>query len=130
MIGVRVAALVLLAGCSTIDQHTEPPADWPDLMPIEHRVSPGEVLTRCYRYVSWPLRLLGSVPFGCAELNFTDHTCTVWYPDDAAGEHVRRHELLHCAGYDHPGESTLRDAWRAYVAGQVGRAAASAAARP
>lgn len=111
------AALALLAGCSTIDQHTPAPAGWPDLLVIEHRTDLAGARAACRAYVGFL-----DIPLGCAVVNFNERTCNVWHVNELA----RRHELLHCAGHDHIGDSVLRDAFHAWTAYQLGQAAAAA----
>jgi hypothetical protein len=111
---VRLACLALvaaaLAGCSSIDYHTPAPADWPDLMPIEHHVSHAEMRERCMPFMAWY-----ESPEACAIVQFVERRCDIWLSADfPPGADVIEHERAHCAGRDHPGDSTLRDAWRAY----------------
>lgn len=109
------AALLFLASCTTIDAHRAPPADWPKLKVVEHRVGAVEMLKRCYRYVSLPMKLAGSVPFACAEVDFVRRRCDIWAIEDAE-EGVMEHERDHCDGRDHVGDDTLAQALRAYRA--------------
>lgn len=114
---MRAALLILaLAGCTTIDAHRPPPPAWPRLEVFEHRVGAAEMLRRCYRYVSLPMKLMGSIPFACAEVNFAARRCDIWAVFDAE-EGVMEHEREHCAGRDHIGDSTLGDALLAWRAG-------------
>lgn len=113
---MRIAALLLLvAGCTTIG-HQPPPADWPNLTIVEHQVGTWSMLKHCYQYVSLPMKLIGGIPFSCAEVNFPARRCDIWCTEDMNAETLE-HERLHCAGYDHFGASTLADAWRDYKAG-------------
>lgn len=111
--------LIVLSGCSTIDRHTPPPAGWPDLTIYEHRVDGAVMHARCKPYVGFLM-----MPLACAEINFAARRCDVWLTPDSSA-FVREHELLHCAGYDHPGSTQLRDLWQLYSAGAVGTAAAN-----
>lgn len=115
-----IAALLTLTGCSGmfIDSHTPAPADWPELRVIEHRVSRDEMAERCSKYVPW----YSSVE-ACAEWHFARGECHVWITPDSM-RFVVEHELMHCRGLDHPGDSTARDAWHAFSATIAGRALA------
>lgn len=118
-----VAALLTLSGCSSlfIDTHTAPPADWPLLRVVEHRVERTVVENRCAPYVPWY-----SVALACAEWHFAAGECHVWITPDSS-RFVIEHELLHCRGLDHPGASSARDAWHTYSAGVAARALADQA---
>lgn len=100
----RFLVVLLLAGCTTIG-HEPPPADWPALRVQEDRLEVREMRDRCQRYAGWH-----SVADACTEINFAENWCRISYvyPENLA------HERLHCAGRDHVGESTLRDAWARY----------------
>lgn len=116
------AAIALLLGaCSTIDEHTPPPLDWPALTVDVARVAHGEMRETCGRFTS-----VMASPEGCALLDFSARTCSIVLSRDFPSQAVERHEYLHCAGFDHPGESTLADLWRNYKAAALGRATAAA----
>jgi hypothetical protein len=100
------AVMALAAGCAHIDDMTPPPADWPELRVEEHGAA--GTLENCSRYTS----LLAWPPLGCAVIYFTEGVCRIWFMT----EWVRQHELKHCRGFDHYGETTLRDAWNAHKA--------------
>ena len=94
---LALAVIVLgLTGCATIDYNTPPAADWPALQVVETDA----------RYCK---------PFdiGCAWVNLREMVCYVFIGAEA----VREHELAHCRGYDHPGESTMRDLWAKWKKG-------------
>ena len=95
---------LLLSGCTTIEHGSEP-KDWPRLSIDVRKVSYVEVLKRCSKY--------NPAPIACAEIYFRTMTCVVWVTPDVP-RYVMDHELGHCNGADHFGESTLRDAWAAY----------------
>ena len=103
-----------LTGCATLISANPPPTDWPRLSVSIHRVSTYEVLKRCSKYLTPAARLIGlGLVGGCAEINFARFRCDIWVPVDVdAG--VLEHEMDHCFGRDHLGESTLRDAWLTY----------------
>jgi hypothetical protein len=105
---LAVVALGILAGCSALGPGIE---DWPELAVHEHYVPHAEMRSRCAAFAAF-----GAPPMACAEINFAQRRCDIWFsaalPQSA---YVRKHERLHCAGHDHEGESTLREAlagWR------------------
>jgi len=113
----RCAALLFILlfpmGCSTIDQH-ERVAGWPSLKLVEHYVPDDEMRARCAKYMPF-----GFLPEACAEFYFAQGECHVWYSADyPPTQYVMQHERLHCAGYDHPGDTTLRDVLARYEAGR------------
>lgn len=113
-----ILAWACLPGCATVDSHTAP-SDWPTLTVRDNVVSGAQVIRRCYKYVPTWAKLLGTFPMACAEINFAALTCDIWRAHDASPE-MLEHELIHCAGGQHPGDTTLADAWmqyKAYVAG-------------
>lgn len=92
---------------SEIDTHKLPPVDFPKLSIIVHQVSHTEMLERCKDTV-WK-------PLACAETNFTTMVCDIWYSKDVPPtKAIIDHEELHCKGYDHVDESSIRDAWENY----------------
>jgi len=101
-------ALGVLAGCSALGPGIE---DWPELAVHEHYVPHPEMRSRCRAFAAF-----GSPPRACAEVNFAERRCDIWFSADSPpSAYVRAHERLHCAGHDHEGESTLREAldgWR------------------
>ena len=105
------ALAALAAGCATIDHH-EPVAGWPELRIVEHYVPDAELRSRCAKYVP-----LGLFPESCAEFYFDRGECHVWYNADFRPQpYVMEHERLHCRGYDHAGDTTLRDVLARYNA--------------
>src|SRR5688572_2738635 len=102
---------LLLSGCGSMISNNPPPPDWPKLAISVHRVSFYEVLKRCSKYLTPVNRVMGlGLVGGCAEINFAHVRCDIWIPHDA-DPLVLEHEMDHCAGKNHPGESTLTDAW-------------------
>lgn len=83
------------------------PADWPELVVEIRVVSADEAKAACRKY-----SLFSSA---CAEIFFVDSRCVVWIRPDASYA-VLQHEISHCHGSDHEGQSTLRDAWAAWKA--------------
>src|SRR3990167_2186056 len=106
----------LLVGCATtIDNHTSPPLDWPKLTIVENYVPVGILYEKCYKYVPEWMKWLGAIVEGCAEMDFKANTCTIWVRDSGfADTNILTHERLHCQGYDHIGDSILKDEWRKY----------------
>lgn len=98
-----LAATVLLAGCATtIDLSRRPPADWPQLEVVVQRVSEAEVKRICANE-----NLL--IGYACTAVYFDTRKCFIYLA--SSDPEVLAHERLHCLGYDHPGESTMRNAW-------------------
>src|SRR6185503_10386594 len=96
--------LVLLAGCSSID-HVKVDG-WPALEVVERYVARSELHERCKEYVTG----FAMLPVACAQFDFVNRRCYVWYnADDPPTAATIEHERLHCQGYDHPGEATMRD---------------------
>ena len=48
-------------------------------------------------------------PEGCAVIDLVGLTCEIWLSTDFPLVSHREHELLHCAGYDHPGGRFMVD---------------------
>lgn len=107
MRGAILIFLIATSACASIDPQSGP-KDWPSLRLDIREVSQIEVIKRCAKY-SGPL----SIPLACAEVNFRTVTCVVWITKDAH-PYVMAHELAHCGGADHYGETTLKDAWAQY----------------
>ena len=123
---MRYLLILLLAGCSTIDTHTAPPRDWPNLRIVEHRVPHNVMRDRCAKYTAW-----GSYPEACAEVNFAAMRCDIWFSADfpPLPEWVE-HERLHCSGHGHEGEeNTLAVAWTRYKQHAAGAAVARGLAK-
>ncbi|HEX5129602.1 MAG TPA: helix-turn-helix domain-containing protein [Usitatibacter sp.] len=110
---------IAFAGCTAIG-HQPAPADWPLLKHVEVRAKPVELIEACYAGVPAWQRVLGTVSLACAWINFENMTCTTFNEVDDHGP-VYEHELEHCAGRDHYGDSSLADYWerhkRAMMAG-------------
>ena len=94
---------VLLGGCILpgIDWETPPPADWPLLAVKYYEMSIDDIATRCPNVV---------LPVGCAVVNFALSECYVYTATSTPW--IVEHEEKHCLGYDHYGDSTMRDAWK------------------
>ena len=116
-------ALVLLAAllpaCATIDDHQRV-VGWPELEVVEHYVPERQMQERCQRYVGF-----GMVPMACAEFDLAARKCHIWYSADSRPMgFIRRHERLHCAGYDHIGSTGMQRFLDQYTARHSGSAAA------
>ena len=116
-----LALSLLTAGCSTtIDSHVAPPADWPVLAVIEHRVPHAVMRDRCGRFTPWY-----ASPEACAEWHFAQGECHIYFSADfPPAAWIAEHERMHCAGYDHPGSTAAKDAWSAFAVTYAGRALA------
>ena len=104
---------IALTGCTTINMHTPPPADWPALTVHERTVSTAGMIAKCYPAMPLAHKLIVSLPIACAWIRFDEGTCTI-YLTDWTPTSALEHEYEHCAGRDHEGESNLRDAWTRY----------------
>lgn len=110
--------LAVLLGCATVISHQAAPDDWPQLERREVRVGFLEVQRLCAparQNMSvagwlWSLGLAGE----CTLIDFDKRICWHVRPIDETDSGFDDHELEHCAGKDHVGESVLRDAWAAY----------------
>lgn len=110
-----------LTGCATvIDQHSQI-ADWPNLKVRDNVVSGIEVIRTCYKYLSPFAKYTGTIPMACAEINFAAGTCDIYRAHDA-DEWIIRHERMHCAGFQHVGDTKMADDWRNYRAYAAGAA--------
>lgn len=109
-----------VAACTTIDEHTEPPKDWPDLSITEHYVPHAQMRDRCVKYTAWYLN-----PEACMEVHFDTKVCDLWFSADFPPPQLFvQHERMHCAGYQHPGDTQLSDAWNNYKAAVAGESIA------
>lgn len=105
-IGVMLFALAV-SGCAVVRGSSDRPADFPVLRTTAHFVSTVEMRDRCAEFAP-----PGTLVEACAAWNFIAGTCDIWIARDFVSWSVIAHELQHCAGVDHVGETTLRDAWR------------------
>lgn len=96
--------VALSSACASIIGH-EKVAGWPQLAVYEHYVPHAQMRERCARYVGF-----GSLPVACAQFRLAERRCDIWYSADfPPSRDIIEHERLHCAGYDHVGETKLRD---------------------
>jgi hypothetical protein len=76
---------------------------------VERYVPQAEMRSRCKEYVT----SVAMVPVACAQFDFVNARCYVWYnADEPPSAATIAHERLHCQGYDHVGETTMRDLLR------------------
>jgi hypothetical protein len=115
---ILVVLAALLPACATVDhQRVE---GWPELEIVEHYVPHREMQDRCVRYVGF-----GMAPEACAEFDLAARKCHIWYSADSLPVgFVRKHERLHCAGYDHVGSAAMQQFLNQHLARQGGGAAA------
>lgn len=112
IVAALAAIMVQLQGCAgmMIDTHTPPPADWPKLRVVEHYVPSAVMRDRCSRFVS-----RFALPEACAEWHFRANECHIFFSSDfPPADWIVQHERQHCAGYDHPGSTAARDAWKSF----------------
>lgn len=97
--------------------HEPPPSDWPKLDIVIHRVSFFEVQKTCGKYMGIAAKIMSlGLAGACAEVNFSSNKCDIWLPRGETDPSTLEHEMDHCLGGDHIGESDLRDAWTAWKA--------------
>jgi len=120
LIPVLAAVFVATSAACTSIGH-EKVEGWPELEIIEHRVSSDEMYQRCSKYVAF-----GMLPMACAEFNLATRRCDIWLVKDFAPKNIVEHERLHCLGYDHVGETAMRDFLVRYRAATEVTAATSA----
>ena len=101
---IIAAVLLALTGCTVVNEHRAPPADWPALDITIERQGFWETQEKCGRSVAEVL-LIGPA-LGCMWVNFDEMRCRIYLWLD-----VLEHEMLHCRGYDHYGSSDLADYW-------------------
>jgi hypothetical protein len=101
----RLSAVMLLmplavAGCFSIDRRAGPPSDWPELRVVVHK-SGFMAQRECDGAIG-----------GCAVPDFCSKRCDVYLQIDSPA--IEAHERAHCAGYDHPGDDTMKALWANY----------------
>ena len=117
-----VLLAALLPACSTMEH--ERVEGWPELQIVEHYVPAEAMLQRCSKYAGF-----GSVPLACAEFNLATRRCDIWLSQGMAWKSLVEHERLHCRGYDHVGETNMRDFLARYQAATGATRQGLAAAR-
>lgn len=103
---VLLVIALISSGCTAINIHEKPPANWPKLQ--ERVVQTGfvELQGICGHGIVTTV-LLGYFCSAWTVVNFDDMTCTIYTSTD--DEYVMEHERAHCKGRDHFGSSALRD---------------------
>jgi len=110
----RHAAMLILflGGCTTIAH--EKVEGWPRLTVVEHYVPHHVMRDRCVKYAAF-----GTTPEACAEFNLVERRCDIWFSADfTPPKAIVEHERMHCEGYDHVGQSNMRDFLAGYQATQ------------
>jgi hypothetical protein len=101
-----------LGACTSIGH--EKVEGWPQLTVVEHYVPHHVMRDRCVKYTPF-----GSSPEACAEFNLAERRCDLWFSADfPPPKAFIEHERMHCAGYDHVGETNMRDYLARYQAAQ------------
>jgi hypothetical protein len=98
MLFMTFSVLLAVAGCASIDKSSAPPADWPELRIVIHRHMNEQ---RCSGLI-----------MGCTVPDFCERRCNVYLTSSSPW--VEAHERSHCAGYDHPGDDTMKALWTSY----------------
>ena len=104
----RLIPLLFLFGCATtVDLSRPPPIDWPQLTVEVRQVSEDMARKACGnpRMIS---------VYGCAVVFFPIRKCIIFLANNS--RETLEHEKLHCLGYDHIGESSMRDGWARHKA--------------
>jgi hypothetical protein len=92
-----------LGACTSIGH--EKVEGWPELTVVEHYVPHHVMRDRCVKYTPF-----GSSPEACAEFNLAEKRCDLWFSADfPPPKAFIQHERMHCAGYDHVGETNMRN---------------------
>lgn len=114
--GLLATYLSLLAGCTMINTHKQPPSDWPKLKTSIHKVGFWELQKICGSLGGG----LITQNFGCAWIFFDKGTCEVYFAadDQESADLVIAHELMHCDGFDHLGSQALAQGWIEWKAHQ------------
>lgn len=107
-----------LSACTSIGR--ERVEGWPELTVVEHRVPHHVMRDRCGPYTPAFMS-----PEACAEFFFVQGECHIWFSADfPPPPYLVRHEHDHCRGFEHAGETTLRDILARYAAAQEAPASA------
>ena len=108
-------AALSLCGCASMIEH-EKVEGWPQLQIVENYVSTYELNNVCAPYAGF-----GSSPLACAQFYFAEGRCVLWFSAEfPPTRDLLEHERLHCRGYDHVGETTMRDFLAGYRTAAVG----------
>lgn len=123
---IRLLALLLCTGCTAIGH--DKIEGWPKLTVIENHVPHHVMRDQCVSTAPW----WGS-PEACAWFDLEKRTCTVWFSADfPPPASFVKHERMHCDGYDHQGETHMRDFLANYLKHNVtlARSAPGAEVKP
>ena len=108
MMKLLAASLSLLVSCTTIDYHTPPANDWPQLTVVEHYgIGTKEMSKHCE--VPWFMSIQA-----CMVPDFKNKICNLYFPNwerKDVSDRVYEHELMHCEGYDNLDDTELHDLW-------------------
>lgn len=92
-----------LGACTMIDH--DKVEGWPALTVYEHHVPHHVMRDKCAQYTPW-----GSFPEACAEFDLAALRCDLYFSADfPPPKFFIEHERMHCAGYDHVGETHMKD---------------------
>ena len=94
---------LVLTGCSTIDL-SKRPVDWPVLSQPPPIYADEDIVH---------IRCNNNKALACARIDFAKNECQI-YLTYRLMDWILEHEQLHCLGYDHPNDSTLRDSWELF----------------
>jgi len=119
-----LALALILGACTTIDEHTAPPADWPQLAIHVERVAHAKMRDECSPFTHWTMS-----PEACALIYLAERRCRIILSAEYGTHEHERHEYLHCQGHDHIGSTYLADLWRRQRAAEAGEAVARALSR-
>jgi hypothetical protein len=120
---MSAGVLAMLCGCAItpIDTAHRPPPDWPALAVSVHYIH-GDLAKTC------GLQSSLSPLVGCATADFNRGTCSIYL--NFHSDTVLAHELLHCQGYDHPGETTFHASWARFKRARAAVALRTASPSP
>ena len=97
-----IIATLMLSACSTIDAHTPAPSGWPALRIV---IVDDPYADKGIEVYCSPSNLF-AYHMACAVPDFAQQTCFIYAR--SRDKWLIDHEKLHCAGYDHPGGSSIR----------------------
>lgn len=101
-------AIVVAVSCTVIGHKKVD--GWPTLTVYEHHVPHHVMRDKCVQYAPF-----GMSPEACAEFNLEERRCDLYFSADfPPPAFFVKHERMHCDGYDHEGETHMRDFLRNY----------------
>ena len=90
-------------------------AGWPELAVVEHYLPHKLMVSRCARWAN------GLTPLACAEFDFAAARCDIFYSaEHRPSRELVAHERLHCIGYDHVGDTAMREQLARWQASRIG----------